>query len=98
MFCSSCGKTIPNDSEFCPECGLSLKNSPTQKTTQSGQSWTNGAMIGLVIATVLIPLVGIVMGIINLKDAHKGGQATTLLIVGIAMAVLGILMSLGGSY
>ncbi len=25
MFCSNCGKEIPQDAKFCPECGYNLK-------------------------------------------------------------------------
>ena len=28
MFCSQCGKEIPDDSTFCPECGAQLSHSP----------------------------------------------------------------------
>lgn len=28
MFCQECGKEIPNDSRFCPECGARFKNAP----------------------------------------------------------------------
>lgn len=27
MFCSKCGKEIPNESVFCPECGNKCKGS-----------------------------------------------------------------------
>ena len=30
MFCSQCGKKIPDDSIFCPECGQKVENIPTQ--------------------------------------------------------------------
>lgn len=31
MFCSQCGKEIPDDSIFCPECGQKVENIPTQE-------------------------------------------------------------------
>lgn len=35
MFCKNCGKEIPNDSKFCPECGVALafvENTNKEKT------------------------------------------------------------------
>ena len=33
MFCTSCGKEIPNDSNFCIKCGKSIKKSTIGKIT-----------------------------------------------------------------
>ncbi len=32
MFCSKCGKEIPNESVFCPECGNRCKGSNKKDT------------------------------------------------------------------
>jgi hypothetical protein len=34
MFCSNCGKPIPDFSRFCPDCGSSLANSRTSAVAQ----------------------------------------------------------------
>lgn len=31
MFCSNCGKEIPDDSTFCPECGFKVGGAPVNK-------------------------------------------------------------------
>lgn len=37
MFCRKCGNEIPDDSEFCPKCGASLKISPEVKQTSKNE-------------------------------------------------------------
>jgi len=51
-------------------------------------AWSGSAMAGLVIATVLVPLVGLIMGPMNLGKPARKGQAIALLIVGIVMALI----------
>ena len=35
MFCQNCGKEIPNDSRFCPECGTKQESEVVQKSIQN---------------------------------------------------------------
>lgn len=51
-------------------------------------AWSGGAMTGRVIATVFVPLVGLIMGPMNLGKPARKGQAIALLIVGIVMALI----------
>lgn len=34
MFCTNCGKEIPNSSQFCEYCGKTTQNNNTENTTQ----------------------------------------------------------------
>lgn len=38
MYCSECGAGIPDDSEFCPECGGQLKAGVTTKSQRDNRS------------------------------------------------------------
>ena len=38
MFCKNCGKEIPNDSNFCLYCGISLSNINTNEIIKKGMS------------------------------------------------------------
>ena len=82
MFCSGCGKEIPDDAVICIGCGRAVKpvKAPEEK-------WTTGVMVALVIGSILIPLIGIISGVIGLtKDVNKN-QGAILLTIGILMTV-----------
>jgi hypothetical protein len=51
-------------------------------------AWGGGAMTGLVIATLFIPLVGLIIGPMNMNKAARKGQGLALLIVGIVMVLV----------
>lgn len=51
-------------------------------------AWNGGAMTGLVIATVYIPIVGLIMGPMALGKPARKSQGIALLIIGIVMFVI----------
>jgi hypothetical protein len=54
----------------------------------AGEPWGTGPMIALIIGTLLIPLIGIVFGIMGLCSSEKKGQGGTLLALGMIMLVV----------
>ena len=62
-FCSHCGKEVMDDAVICMNCGCQVGD------TMSSQ--TNGSNVGLVVLSVLIPIVGIILAIVNWKKAPK---------------------------
>lgn len=82
MFCNSCGKEIADDAVVCIGCGR-----PVKPLKSSGEKWGTGSMIGLVVGSIVIPLIGIIFGIIGLTKEEKKGQGAALLTIGIIMAV-----------
>ncbi len=43
MFCTNCGKELPDDAQFCPACGMSVKGAPasaTQTEAPQGEAGT----------------------------------------------------------
>ncbi len=100
MFCPKCGKPNPDDAQFCGDCGMPL---PTAETAPSaarpGRSPGPAAgatavsrelKIGIIIATLLVPLVGIIMGAVYMADANpdKKSVGRTWLLVGIGVVIL----------
>jgi hypothetical protein len=59
----------------------------------SEEPFTTATFVVLIIATVIIPLIGIIVGGINLKKPLRKTQSTILLAIGIGIVVLYILAS-----
>lgn len=101
MYCNSCGKEIPGDSTFCPECGESAHGAagPATKviSEQSTGEVSPGMNIGIIAGSIIIPLIGIVMGILYMKDSSPAKQKAgkIWLGVGIGFGVFWILVSGG---
>jgi len=62
MFCSGCGKEIPEGSKFCPECGKATNGTPNVTNTVSDSDSTKTLMAILAYILFFIPL---------LTGAHK---------------------------
>jgi hypothetical protein len=59
----------------------------------SEEPFTTGTFVVLIIAAVIIPLIGLIVGAINLKKPRRRSQSQILLAVGIGIVVLYILAS-----
>lgn len=107
MFCSKCGSEIPDDSAFCPECGDQLAGGEapqpvpgpiTPAQSESGEVVSQGLKVGIIVVSLIIPLIGIIMGVIYLKDAHpeKRKVGKTWLWISGAAFVFWFLVTVGG--
>ncbi len=81
MFCTKCGKEILDMAAVCVGCGC-----PVKSTKVPEGKWSSGAMVALVIGSVLMPLIGIVFGVIGLNRIEKKQQGKLLL--GIALLTI----------
>ena len=63
----------------------------TQDAPAPDGPFSTGAFVGLIIASVFFGIIGVVVGAINLKKPRRRTQAQTLLAVGIASFVIGML-------
>ena len=97
MFCPSCGQSNPDEAKFCGKCGAPVAAAAPPKPAPSVSEApkdtgvvTQGMKTGMLIASIVLPLIGIVMGIIYLVDDNpEKKQAGKLwLIVGIVAAVV----------
>ncbi|MEJ2200423.1 MAG: zinc-ribbon domain-containing protein [Desulfuromonadaceae bacterium] len=104
MFCSKCGKQIPDDSTFCPFCGNSTAYQDPVKIQESLSQPTQEVSlvlnVGIVIATMFIPLVGLIMGLIYIKKPSpaKKKAGKVWLWVALGAFILNILLIAGGGY
>ena len=82
MFCSHCGKEIAGDALICVGCSR-----PVKAIRATGEKWGTRAMIGLIIGSMVIPNIGIIVGIIGLTKQGTRRQGAQLLAIGIIMTV-----------
>jgi hypothetical protein len=66
MFCSKCGKDLPDDSTFCSKCGAALTVSavPPQETKKS--NWPLWVVLALVVLA----------GVMWIANANRGNQSS----------------------
>ena len=105
MFCSHCGKEIPDSARFCPECSAEVSASqtpaPAENPVHATQPKQNTlCLIGFVIALISLLLnfwgiVGIaatIISVLGLQQAKSSGQkGAGIAITGICIGVFSIL-------
>lgn len=94
MYCRFCGKEVKDKAIVCTGCGRPV-DLPGSLITKTGKGWSFGVMVGLIAATVFFPPIGLVLGIMGLRDEHKKVQAAVLLTVSIFMSLLAAAIILG---
>ena len=78
MICSKCGNEIPDNTAFCEKCGAETETSEqTLQPEQSEAPVTRDIIHAeLMIISIFIPLVGIILGIVNLcYSKPRSGRA-----------------------
>lgn len=91
-FCRFCGHSVVVDAVLCVHCGRQIRNMqnlPIEVVSEEPKrvSWHIGEMIGLMLFTMLCPLVGYIYGHIGSKEHGKEKQAKGLMIVAAAFRV-----------
>ena len=62
MFCSNCGNEIADKAVLCPKCGLEIVS----------KGVSTGMLVFGYIASVLIPIVGIIIGVYAMAKSRPG--------------------------
>lgn len=71
MFCPSCGKENEGDSKFCASCGYNLESEATIKPNESIQKVKLMSTKNLFIFSLLMPLIGSILIIFQVKKLKK---------------------------
>lgn len=111
MFCSKCGAENPDNAKFCGSCGAviavaetSPKGAPAKPhpgADEAKPSVSLALKIGISLASLIVPLIGIIMGILYLRDAEdseKRSAGKLWLTIGIIMMLINIMVMIGGGY
>ena len=108
MFCPACGTENPDDARFCGSCGASLQvvtkppeppEPPMKVLDLSGPEETvsDGLKYGVMAASLLIPFIGIGMGIYYLvKGESESKKSVGRLWLYVAIGILVLYMAIGG--
>ena len=66
---------------------------PAIPASYADDKWSSGAMVGLIIATIFIPIIGLILGLINSQASpDKKQQAKTLLIIACIVMAIGFVL------
>lgn len=100
MVCPKCGHANPDVAQFCGKCGGPLAaGGASGDRGQAGSPPLTGVSsemkVIMIIATIVIPLIGMIMGVIymNSPDPGKKAAGRTWLLVGIGVGVLYCVLS-----
>lgn len=105
MYCKYCGKQIDDNTIVCPYCGVQtgavqiIPPQPNYGYQQNNQQYTQNdpdeVNVGIVVLSVFIPIVGIILGAVNIGNGRKKSGKAYLtvgcVVVGIEV-LIGILM------
>jgi zinc-ribbon domain len=89
MRCPNCGQENPAEAKFCGKCAARLaadlptSSGPVVPAASGGVS--QGMKVGIIIGSIVIPLLGMIMGLIYMNDPSPAKKAVgkTWLFVGI---------------
>ncbi|QSA96314.1 zinc-ribbon domain-containing protein [Methylococcus sp. EFPC2] len=88
MFCRYCGKQLKDNAVVCTGCGRPV-DGPT------GKKWSIATVLGLIAITVFVPPVGLIFGVIGIRNEARKVQGAVLLTVSIFMSLLLLAIVLG---
>lgn len=95
MYCRACGKEIADISQFCTSCGcrtaLPQPLFPNGQPENFQEKPVDKVSVWIVVLCIFLPIVGIILGVVNLKDGKKK-SGKVYLIVGIVSTVVYIIL------
>lgn len=108
MYCPKCGAKNVDEAKFCGECGISLASKPDIKPDPPQpnppqppkEAVSTELKIGVMVGTLIIPLIGLIMGWVYMKDDNADKKAVGKLwfYTGIGMSVIYVLYIAGEGY
>ena len=67
-FCTNCGSPVYTEADICVKCGVSLRKQYPQANLQASSGSDNLLDIGLIIVSILFPIVGFIIGAVIKPD------------------------------
>ena len=81
MRCTKCGQENPDEAKFCGKCATRLVSAepPISRGSvgppSNASEVSQGLKVGIIIGTLIIPLLGIIMGVVYMKEPSPAKQA-----------------------
>ncbi len=92
MFCPSCSHKNIDEAKFCAKCGAPLRVPPPApfpiRPPEANPVVSDVMKWGITAGTVVFPLLGIVMGIIYMRDASPEKKAVGKLWLGVGIGIV----------
>lgn len=95
MYCRYCGKKLKEDAVICTGCRRPVESSGDAVATAKGESWTFPMMAGLIVATLVLPFIGVIFGLIGLRNESRKVQGAILLTVAVFFGLFWLAIILG---
>jgi uncharacterized membrane protein YvbJ len=70
VFCPHCSHKNPPEAVFCAKCGGSLQLKSQNHKNSENPTVSEAMKWGMLIATIFIPIIGIVAGILYMQDSN----------------------------
>lgn len=94
MFCRFCGKELKDAATVCTACSKPV-DLPVRAIAPAGTRWSFSEMVGLIGGTLFLPPVGLVFGLMGLRNEARKVQAAILLTISVFMSLLMLAVVLG---
>jgi uncharacterized membrane protein YvbJ len=105
MYCPKCGQQNPEEAKFCGKCGAAISVAATAQPVHAAPGAASETSVmnptmknGMIAVSVIVPIVGIVAGVVFLLDANpeKKAAGKQWLIIGLIAAVVWMALLGGG--
>jgi len=95
QFCQSCGEVIKKLAEICPKCGVRLRDAPDGEKVSDKTSpfWK----VIWIIGSLLIPLVGLIVGIKYFFTKNRRKYGCLLSCLGVISVIMWVAITASGS-
>jgi len=91
-FCSRCGKEIPENARYCPNCGRGDRREVAEQRT-SGMAVASlvTGIIGIFLIPIIFSLLAIIFGSVGINQASRPGiKSHGMAVAGLVLGIIGL--------
>lgn len=95
MYCRYCGKKLKDGAVICTGCRRPVETTGEMATAAKGEPWSFPMMAGLIVATLVLPFIGVIVGLVGLRNDARKVQGAILLTVAVFFGLFWLAIILG---